>query len=143
MSQQQRSAHIRWSGSIAEGSGTISLSSGVLTDSTFTAATRFGDHPGTNPEELLAASLGGCFTMNLANLLTRAGHQVSGLQTEAHCLLVSEGQGLRISRISLRVRGEVPSLDQAAFQALADEAERTCPISGALKTEIRVEATLG
>ena len=54
----------------------------------------------------------------------------------------SAGEGVKSSH--LFVRGRVPGIDQAAFDASADGAGQNCPISGALKgnVEISVEATL-
>jgi organic hydroperoxide reductase OsmC/OhrA len=38
-------------------------------------ASRFEEGDGTNPEELIAAAHAGCFSMQLAALLSQAGHQ--------------------------------------------------------------------
>ena len=43
---------------------------------------------GSNPEELLAASLAACFTMTLADRLTAAGHPALSMRTEARAMLV-------------------------------------------------------
>ena len=55
------------------GQGGLSTQSGVLSTTPYGFNTRFGDTKGTNPEELLAASHAGCFTMALAFALTAAG----------------------------------------------------------------------
>jgi osmotically inducible protein OsmC len=46
--------------------------------------------------------------------------------------------------MALSVRGDVPGMDQAAFEQAAQEGEEGCPISNALRgnVEITVSATL-
>ncbi|HZD70546.1 MAG TPA: hypothetical protein VFA45_17120, partial [Actinomycetes bacterium] len=55
-----------------------------------------------------------------------------------------EGGGIQVTASALEVRGVVPGLDQAGFQAAAEEAEQGCPISNALRNNLRitVQATL-
>ena len=55
-----RSASAVWHGGLKDGKGTISTQSGVLTDTQYSYSTRFENGAGTNPEELIAASLAGC-----------------------------------------------------------------------------------
>jgi osmotically inducible protein OsmC len=43
---------------------------------------------------------------------------------------------------SLEVRGQVPGIDQAAFQKAAETAKNGCPISSALKIQMSVKASL-
>jgi len=42
------------------------------------------------------------------------------------------------------VRGRVPGIDQAAFEAAAREAEQSCPISNAIRNNVQIglDATL-
>ena len=49
------------------------------------------------------------------------------------------GDGFRITRMRLEVRGEVPGLDQAGFQAAAEKAKEGCPVSLALKGNVPME----
>ena len=52
--------------------------------------------------------------------------------------------GFKVATSTLRVRGWVPGMDQAAFEKAALAGEEGCPVSNALRgnVEIRVEATL-
>ena len=68
-----RTANAHWQGTGKEGKGTLTTQSGVLSTTPYGFNTRFGDTKGTNPEELLAASHAGCFSMALAFALTAAG----------------------------------------------------------------------
>jgi len=60
-----RSAAAVWQGGLKDGSGQLSIQSGVFKDQPYSFQTRFGDTPGTNPEELIAAAHAGCFSMAL------------------------------------------------------------------------------
>jgi osmotically inducible protein OsmC len=97
---------------------------------------------GTNPEELIAAAHAGCFTMSLAFVLQSAGFTPTELSTDAAVTLEANGKGFRISRSALTLRGRVPNLDDAAFARLADEAEKSCPVSKVLNATITLDAKL-
>src|SRR5678809_277001 len=113
----QRKASAIWKGGLKDGKGVVSSSSGVLSNTPYSFATRFEDTPGTNPEELIAAAHAGCFSMALAFALQQAGHPAEELRTEAAVSLdPAEGGGFRISRSALTLRARVPGLDSAKFQ---------------------------
>src|SRR5436190_764615 len=83
MATIKRNASAQWSGSGKEGKGAITTQSGVLSDTPYSFARRFGEEKGTNPEELIAAAHAGCFTMALAFQLSGAGHAPDKLDTKA------------------------------------------------------------
>ena len=58
-----RKASVVWEGTLREGAGTITTESGVLSNTQYSFGARFAEGIGTNPDELIAASLGGCFSM--------------------------------------------------------------------------------
>jgi lipoyl-dependent peroxiredoxin len=64
------------------------------------------------------------------------------LVTEAAVTLEQEGQGFRISRSALTLRAKVPNLEEAAFDRLAGDAEKTCPVSKVLNAAITLDAKL-
>ena len=137
-----RTATVHWEGDVARGKGTIDTESGLVTAG-YSFGTRFSSDPGTNPEELLAASHASCFTMALSAGLTRAGHPPSSIDTQARVHLHRVDAGFEISRIELETTVVAPGVDQAAFEPLAAEAKNGCPISKALKAvEITLAATL-
>ncbi len=78
-----RSASARYQGFGKEGRGHVSLQSGVLTEQPYGFGTRFGEEPGTNPEELIAAAHAACFTMALSFQLAGAGYSDGTLETIA------------------------------------------------------------
>jgi osmotically inducible protein OsmC len=138
-----RTAQASWSGTVAEGGGRLGLGSGAF-EGPFTLKARVEDgQPGANPQELIGAANAGCFTMSLADLLSEAGHPPAELRTTARVQLDQRAEGFRITRIALSTEGEVPGVDDAQFQELAERAKETCPVSLALAgTEIAVQARL-
>jgi len=137
-----RKARAVWRGTGKDGDGDLSTDSGVLSQTPYSFKTRFETEPGTNPEELIAAAHAGCFTMQLAFLIQRAGLTPEELSTEAAVSLVPDGQGFKIDRSDLTLRAKVPGLDQARFEELARSAEQNCPVSRLLNAEISLDATL-
>ena len=137
-----RKAKAIWRGTGRAGKGELSSDSGVLAATPYSFKTRFENERGTNPEELIAAAHAGCFTMALAFQLERAGLSPTELATEAAVTLEPEGQGFKISRSALTLRGEVPGIDAESFARLAGDAEKNCPVSKLLKAEITLDAKL-
>jgi lipoyl-dependent peroxiredoxin len=138
-----RHATAHWEGDLKSGKGRLDTpASGLLAATPYGFGSRFGDVKGTNPEELIAAAHAGCFTMALSAKLTEAGHPPTTLDTRADVQLSMEG-GPSISGIRLKVTAEVPGIDDVKFRALAEDAEKNCPVSRALSAvPITMEATL-
>jgi osmotically inducible protein OsmC len=138
-----RYATAHWEGDLKTGKGALSTpESGLMADTPYGFATRFGERKGVNPEELIAAAHAGCFTMALSAKLSEAGHAPEALDTRAEVDLSTEG-GPSLSAIRLRTRARVPGMDAAAFRAIADDAGRHCPVSRALSAvPITVDAEL-
>jgi osmotically inducible protein OsmC len=137
-----RTAVVRWEGDVAKGHGTIATGSGKVSAG-YSFGTRFASEPGTNPEELLAASHAACFTMALSAALTRAGHPPVAIDTTATVHLRRAGAAFEIPQIELTTTAVVPDIDDAAFSGIATQAKETCPISRALQAvPISLTATL-
>jgi osmotically inducible protein OsmC len=137
-----RKARAQWRGTGRDGEGDLTTDSGVLSETAYSFRTRFENERGTNPEELLAASHAGCFTMALAFQLQLAGYTPTSLVTEAAVSLDPDGTGFKITRSALALEADVPGLDQETFSRLAGEAEKNCPISRVLNAEITLDAKL-
>jgi osmotically inducible protein OsmC len=131
-----RTASARYTGLGKEGVGSVSTQSGVLADSPYGFGTRFGDEPGTNPEELIAAAHASCFTMALSFALSRAGFADGTLETNARVTLDREGEGFTISRSDLDLVATVPGIDPERFAEIAADAKANCPVSKLLNAEI-------
>jgi osmotically inducible protein OsmC len=138
-----RNGKAEWHGSVESGSGTITVDDGMF-EGAYSVESRFGEAAGTNPEQLLAAALSGCFTMALASALSAAGHPPESLRTNARVQLRNNDGVIRLARIDLETEGDVPGIDQRLFQAYAEAAKRDCPVSRALAgiPEIVVTAKL-
>jgi osmotically inducible protein OsmC len=135
-------SHVKWTGDLRGGEGTIETGSGTVS-ATYSAASRFSDGAGTNPEELIAAAHAGCFSMALTLAIGEAGHEPQSVETDAKVHLRKAGEGFEIHKIELETVGTVPGLDADEFAELADLAKRECPVSKALAgPEITLEATL-
>ena len=138
-----RTADAQWEGSLQDGKGQMRLGSGAF-EGAYSFQSRFEDGSGTNPEELIAAAHAGCFSMALAAALGRAGHNPNKVATTATVHLDKGDAGFRISRIDLKTEADVPGIDAAEFQEVAETAKKTCPVSVALAaTEITLDAKLG
>jgi lipoyl-dependent peroxiredoxin len=137
-----RKAKAVWRGTGRDGSGDLTTDSGVLEKNPYSFKTRFENEKGTNPEELIAAAHAGCFTMALAFRLQTAGYSAVELSTEAAVSLDPEGKGFRISRSALTLRANVPNLDQATFERIAQDAEENCPVTKVLKAAVTLDAKL-
>lgn len=137
----RRSANATWNGNLKDGSGTMETESGAY-EGAYSFATRFGDEPGTNPEELIGAAHAGCYSMAFANALDEEGYEPTEVHTEATVHL-EDGA---ITRIDLRSEAEVADVDEETFQEIANDAKEGCPVSRALLggsiEEITLDATL-
>ena len=78
-----RTASARYEGFGKDGRGFVSSGSGVLAEQPYSFGTRFGEEPGTNPEELVAAAHASCFTMALSFALAKEGFTEGTLSTTA------------------------------------------------------------
>src|SRR5262245_19620172 len=136
-------AEAEWKGNLAQGGGHLKAGSGAF-DLPYSFKSRFEEgQPATNPEELIGAAHAGCFTMALTAALSRAGTAPTRIHTTAAVTLAKTGDAFSITRIDLETVGEVPGLDQAAFQKQAQDAKQNCPVSKALAgTEITLDARL-
>jgi osmotically inducible protein OsmC len=138
----KRSGNAVWEGNLKEGTGRLNIES-VAFGGSYSAASRFEDGSGTNPEELLAAAHAACYSMALAHELSQAGHKPEQVSTTAHAALVKEGEGFAIKTMELETEVKVSGLDDAEFQEKAEGAKKNCPVSKALQgLEIKLNAKL-
>lgn len=132
-------ATARYDGMGKPGKGYVATKSGAL-DSPYGFQTRFEDGPGTNPEEMIAASHAACFTMATSFQLAEAGHTDGTLECECTVTLEDDGEGgFAITRSALKLTGTIPGLAQAEFEDLANKAKEGCPVSRLLNCEITLE----
>lgn len=137
-----RTATARYVGFGKDGKGALSTQSGVLSDQYYGFNTRFGEEPGTNPEELIAAAHAGCFTMALSFALAKAGYSEGTLETKAAVTLEQDGGGFTITRSALTLDATVPGIAADVFATIAAEAKAGCPVSKLFKAEITLTHSL-
>ena len=130
-----------WKGGGANGNGVLSAQSGAFNKMPYSFKTRFENDNGklgTNPEELIAGALSGCFNMKLAFVLNESNFNPDELNTVA-VLTFEDG---KIISIDLNLKAKIAGIDEEKFDLLAEEAKNNCPISGALNCEINLNASL-
>jgi osmotically inducible protein OsmC len=146
MAMAESRASAVWEGNLVEGHGRVSAASGVFADLDLTWAARTNrPDPRTSPEELIAAAHAACYAMAFSHTLAEAGHAPERVSVTAVCHFTPiEGGGFSVSKMEVDVHGRVPGVDAEAFQHLAEEGERGCPVSNALRgnVEIVLRATL-
>jgi len=138
-----RNGSAEWEGNLPEGSGRLTVGDGVWSGE-YSAASRFEEGEGTNPEELIAAAHAACFSMALANIAAGEGHDPKSVRTTAKVHLRFIDDAPTIARIELDTEGDIGGVDEDGFRALAEKAKAGCPVSRALGAveEIEVMARL-
>ncbi len=126
-----REAFAEWQGTLKEGGGRLRFGSGVF-EGAYSFPSRFENGPGTNPEELIAAAHAGCFSMALTFILGQNSHVARSIRTTAKVHLGATAAGPTITRIELETQADIPGLEPAEFQRMAETAKTTCLVSRAL-----------
>lgn len=135
-----RRATAQWEGSLADGKGNVDLESSGVGSFEVTWPSRSEQPQGrTSPEEMLAAAHATCFSMALSHALTQAGTPPQIIRTSAE---VGFQAGTGITGITLTCTATVPGIASEQFEAVAQDAKATCPVSQALSTPITLQATL-
>ena len=137
-----RRAEATWNGDLKSGHGSLKSRSGNVSGS-YSAASRFEDGSGTNPEELIAAAHAGCYSMALSAMLAAKGFTPQSVQTEAAVTIEKKGEGFAITGIRLTTKGRIPGIEREVFAEIAEQAKTGCPVSQALAAvAISLEAEL-
>ncbi|MFZ6030133.1 MAG: OsmC family protein [Chloroflexota bacterium] len=134
-----RRANAVWRGDLRSGKGTVDTQSKVLVKAVYSFATRFENETGTNPEELLAAAHAGCYAMAFANTLAKKGYEPEKIEVTAECTLEQQDDGFAITHMKLDVDAVVPNIDSDTLTQMAQEADRSCPVSKLLRPGLRID----
>ena len=137
----KRHASALWQGDLPSGTGTMSVQSGAFKELPFSFKTRFGDEPGTNPEELIGAAHAGCYSMDFSNELAKAGLTPESVATKATVTL-DTSKGADITAVLLETVASVPGADEAKVREIAEAAKKGCPVSKVLNAEITLNLTV-
>jgi osmotically inducible protein OsmC len=137
-----RTASAVWDGTLKQGKGSMKLGSSAF-EGAYSFSSRFEEGKGSNPEELIGAAEAGCYSMALSANLEKAGHPAKRISTVATVKLEMIGGGPKITSIDLNTDAEVPGIEKAKFQEIAEQTKKTCPVSQALSgTQINLNATV-
>lgn len=138
-----RRADAVWEGDLSSGQGRVgAATSGLFKDLPVSWSART-ESPGgkSSPEELLAAAHASCFSMALSAGLARGGTPPKRLEVSAAVTFDKVGEGWKVTKSELTVKGWVPGADAQKFKAAADAAAVGCPISTALKGNVAISVS--
>lgn len=135
-----RQARAVWNGDLAKGSGEVSaVTSGKFNGLGVSWGARTESPQGkTSPEELLAAAHASCFAMALSGGLAKNGTPPETLEVTSTVTFDKVGENWTVVSSQLEVTGVVPGIDEAAFAKAAEGAKDGCPISRALKNNVKL-----
>lgn len=132
----ERSASAQWRGNLKQGMGFIKTESGCLSNLPYSFLKRFGDEPGTNPEELIASAHSACFAMAMSAELDKKGMKAESIDVKARISLEKSGESWSIPRIHLDVSAYVPEASKENVEEAANTAKSNCPVSKLLNADI-------
>ena len=134
----RRTSSASWTGPVDDGSGDIRVGRSGPT-LPFSLKTRVGEASATNPEELVAAALAGCYAMSLANELGNAGIPFTDIDASATVHLVQGSGGFSIPAIDLSATVVGSDEPEERLTEVAQVAEANCPVSRLYDADIRLE----
>ncbi|MFM6924439.1 MAG: OsmC family peroxiredoxin [Ferruginibacter sp.] len=134
----KRNATAVWNGTGKEGTGHLTTQSTTLNKTQYNFSSRFADGVGTNPEELVAAALSGCFAMKLSFVLNAAGFTADTIDVNSTITL----EGGVLTNAHLVVKATVPEIDQAKFDECMEDVKANCLISKSLNIDKTYEVSL-
>jgi lipoyl-dependent peroxiredoxin len=139
MATFSRSVDVDWRGGIMDGGGEAKAGSGAFS-LPVTFPRRIGEPEGsTSPEELVAAAHAACYAMAFNATLGRQDAKAARTQVTATVTAEKTDAGIKVvsSHLELVVSG-LEGLDASRLGVVAQQAEDGCPISGALRNNLRI-----
>ena len=134
-----REARATWNGDLLSGDGAVTGATGNFSDLPLAWSSRTEAPAGrTSPEELLAAAHASCFAMALAADLGRAGLKSRRLEVSSRVTFDKVAEKWTVVSSELEVTGDVPGADAPKFAQVAEGAKENCPISRALKGNVKL-----
>jgi osmotically inducible protein OsmC len=127
-----RKASAQWKGDLKSGKGSLNTETKIMDETAYDFGSRFETGTHTNPEEIIGAAHAGCYSMALANSLSKEGFKVNSINTDAKVHLEKLEDGFTITKIELDTVGDVEGVDAAAFSKHAEQTKTGCPVSKAL-----------
>jgi osmotically inducible protein OsmC len=138
MATFERHVEVNWQGGLQDGKGEAKAGTGAFT-LPVTFASRIQEPAGrTSPEELMAAAHAACYAMALNATLGRK--QASAERTVVTAKISAElnnGITIKSSHLTATVYG-LKGVDASQFESVAQEAERSCPVSNAYRGSLQI-----
>jgi osmotically inducible protein OsmC len=138
-----RHVDVDWTGTLIEGSGKATAGTGAFTvPVTFASRINEKGDGKTTPEELLAGSHAICYAMVLTNTISKQGGKATSVKVTATVSADKSDAGIKVtgSHLDATVEG-LSGIEVSGLQALAEGAEKGCPISNALRNSIAITVT--
>ena len=129
----------QWRGNLKQGMGFITSESGGLKNIPYSFHKRFGDEPGTNPEELIGAAYSACFAMAMSAELEKKNLRAECIDVKASVSLENTQEGWTIPKVHLTVSASVPKSEISDVKHAAELAKTTCPVSRLLNAEVTMD----
>lgn len=135
-----RHADVEWNGGLMDGNGTAKAGTGAFNvPVTFPSRINETGDDKTTPEELLAASHAICYAMVLTNTIGKQGGKARKVRVTATVNADKSDAGLKVVSSNLKATVEgLEGIDKAKLQELATGAEKSCPISNAIRGNVTV-----
>jgi osmotically inducible protein OsmC len=140
MAEFSRHADVDWTGDLLHGTGSAAAGTGAFSlPVTFPSRIADKGDGKTTPEEMLAAAHAVCYTMVLANTISKQGGKASKLRVTATVTADKSDAGIKVvsSKLTARVEG-LEGIDKGKLQELATGAEKGCPISNAIRGNVTI-----
>jgi osmotically inducible protein OsmC len=136
----KRRAEVMWENDLVKGKGRIRFGTEALPETAVTWASRTDKPEGTtSPEELLAAAHASCYAMALSATLVANRTPPTRLEVGATCTLDEVGGKWKVTLMELTAKGVVHGIDNSNFVEIAKKAEAGCPISNALRNNVKIK----
>lgn len=139
----RRKASLNWIGSIREGVGRLTLASKAAPDMPVSLEARKNENApaSTSPEEMLAAAHASCFAMSVRSVLDSMTAELpivkdAVVDVTATCVLAIDGTNWKIEEMTLSVG--ISGLAADRVEKVLELADARCPISGALRGNVRI-----
>jgi len=137
-----RNATATWKGGPGAGEGTVSTSSGVISNALYSFGSSNGNEPCTSPSEMLAAAVASCVSLMVAQEMARAHLRPEDVRTQAELKLEETRGHWKITGIELSVSAHLDPKDAEIFIQASKRAKAKCPISHALKVPVKMTASV-
>ena len=136
-----READAVWKDGPYVGKGTVSVPSGVLSNTRY--AFGLAETSGcTTPGEMLAAALASSMATTLVVKMAKLGARPAAVETHAVVMLDDSAEKWRITAVHLEITAQLLDAESSCFDEAVEAARRDCPIASELNVEVVCRAKL-